>query len=170
MRPETSELLLQSAQKMGLELYEGLGTDYDRTTMRIYAFLTMIAATEHDRAADDRVWENEALCALFNEAAGLVDDESLRDRLAEAVAREPSSLRISDLNNVGDHLRTVLIELQAYLETADGAALKALHRAVWDHLQAVSGRRGPVVPECFVPHRGTVLRILGSVLGPRRGP
>lgn len=147
MQPELTDYLLQTAQKMAMDLAGKQTDDYDAATLRIYAFLNMIGAAEHDRGADIRAWENKAMRDLFGRAADLVADAPLSQRLKEAAASEDKSLRISDLNEAGDQLRALLIDLQAMLEGATVPALTDLHRDTWRYLAEATRRRAlPLMP------------------------
>jgi hypothetical protein len=147
MRPEVGQYLLQAAQKMAGDLAASQSNDYDASTLRIYALLNMISAVEHDRGAELRVWENKSLRDMFVAAAGLVSDEGLVDRLHEAGNGADKSLRISDLNEAGDELRRLLIDLQVFVEQQTGAAMVNLHGDIWAFLQEATQRRAlPLMP------------------------
>jgi len=147
MRPEVGQYLLQSAQKLAGDLASNQPNDYDAATLRTYALLNMFSAVDHDRGADLRVWENDAMRELFAMAAQIVLEQSLADRLLEAGASADKSLRISDLNEAGDALRALLFDLQASLEGTDDQALADLHRESWAFLCEATKRRAlPLMP------------------------
>ena len=141
MRPELGEYLLQTAQKLALELAETQANDYDGATLRIYALLNMIGAGEHDRGADLRAWENGQMRRLFARASVAIEDVDLAKKLRDATALQEASLRISDLNDTGDALRRVLIDLQAYLDGQVDPGLIALNRDSWTYLAEATKRR-----------------------------
>jgi hypothetical protein len=147
MRPEVGQYLLQTAQRLDGDLAASQNNDYDAATLKIFALLNMISAVEHDRGADLRVWENETMRQLFADAAQIILDPNLADRLLDAGAGTDKSLRISDLNEAGDALRALLIDLQVSLEQATDPSLVELHGDTWAFLTEATKRRAlPLMP------------------------
>jgi hypothetical protein len=100
-----------------------------------------MAAEEWERAASRRVEENEALRALFRDAAAGVADAELGRRLTDAAGTRDTDLRVSALEAGNASLRALLIELHAHVETLDGPAARRVEDAIWAELRRSTERR-----------------------------
>jgi hypothetical protein len=101
----------------------------------------MMCAQEFDRAAARHVEENEALAALFTDAAAVVNDAALRNELHAAASGRSSGLLISALHERNRSLRALLIALHAHVENIDGEAARRLEDRVWAELVQSTQRR-----------------------------
>ncbi|MBB6427231.1 hypothetical protein [Sphingopyxis sp. JAI128] len=99
------------------------------------AMIDMIAE-EFDRAAARLFEENEAVRALLQRDAALVDGVAAPDAPAKP------DLRVSVLQAENDLLRSALIDLQTALETRNDGDASALDDDIWRELaQSVERRR-----------------------------
>jgi len=108
---------------------------------QLLSMLLMMITQEFDRAAARLVEENDALAALFRDAAGVVRDGELRAALEEGAARETDSLLVSALRARNARLREVLIRLHEHLEVLDDPTAHALDARIWEELVASTRRR-----------------------------
>jgi len=135
MRPEVSQVLVVSGMQMpGIVA----PTSYAQGSAGLITGLMMMAAEEHDRAAEVRVAENARMRALFKALGPKVKDASLRDQLATAATSKDASLRISALNTAGESLRKLLIALQTAMEDAND---RDAQKQIWAHLQQTCEER-----------------------------
>lgn len=99
-------------------------------------------AEEHDRAAHWRAQENTALRALFAHAASVVSDPKLCERLNVAANASDADLHISSLDRSNHGLRTLLIELHAWVQNAASSSATAdLEERIWRELRLSTERR-----------------------------
>ncbi|HUD52215.1 hypothetical protein [Parvibaculum sp.] len=152
MKPEVDTALGGFFVTLMTEIAPQLGGEYSTGSVGLIGMSIAMAAQEYDRAADIRVRENEAMRALFAEAARLVEDEA-RDislvedkafakRLLDAAATKDTSFKVSALNASNDALKSLLIELHAAVETSKASWASALDRKIWDLLvEAAEGRK-----------------------------
>lgn len=113
---------------------------------RLAAMLITISANAVDDAAAVRVWENAALRALFGDAQDMVGPNmagDLGDRLAQAVHSSDPGLRISELDEENNRLRTLLVELHEAVETMEGEGARAVDARIWQILRETVTRRAP---------------------------
>ena len=114
---------------------------YDQSSVMLLATMLGSVREEFDRAAARRVVENEALRALFAEAAPVVEQEGLGERLREAAAEEDRDLAVPALEAANVRLRELLIELHVHVEGLHSEAARALESAIWRELAASTERR-----------------------------
>ncbi|MBI2964363.1 MAG: hypothetical protein HYY35_11460 [Deltaproteobacteria bacterium] len=141
MIPEVDWVLRASASRLLAEVAPALGDAYLRSNVEVIAALMAAAAEEYDRAAHLRVEENRAMRAIFADAAPLLDEGTLRARLAAAAAETDESLRVSDLNAANGRLRALLIELHALVEERVEDWAARIRKAVGAELRASAQRR-----------------------------
>jgi hypothetical protein len=141
VKPEVPEVLGQLAQTLMLDLGPSIGDAYGQSSAAVIGMLLTAAAEEWDRAAARRVEENAALRALFGDAAGVVKGQRLRRRLEKAATAADPGLRVSELARENETLRSLLIELQAHVESLSGGAARALEERIWEELRASTVRR-----------------------------
>ncbi|HVY03294.1 MAG TPA: hypothetical protein VG983_06520 [Caulobacterales bacterium] len=99
---------------------------YGRGQIGAIGAILSFAAREADRAVDTLAREQDALRALFADAAEVPLADDLRARLREAAGGARASLRVSDLERENAALKALLIELhEAVEQRADGADLEA---------------------------------------------
>jgi len=140
--PDADKVLQQLSMTLLLEIAPLVPVDYVQRNLQLTAMLLGAAVEEWDRAAQWRVEENAALRALFREAAPVVAEAGLRERLA-ACADGPAdpSVRVSVLSAENDRLRALLIDLHAHLETLETPAARRVEAVVWAELARSTERR-----------------------------
>ncbi len=146
MKPEIDLVMQGLALTLLTEVIPDLRAEYAVGDAAVIAAAMLSAAQEFDRAADVRAAENGEMRALFAEAARMVEDSSLRDRLTRAAESRDASLRVSVLNQANDQLKTLLIELQAHVEESRAGWAPALEKRIWAHLVEAAGRRKLLLP------------------------
>jgi hypothetical protein len=99
----------------------------------------MILSDQLDGAAANLSSENEALREIFGQAASRVGGP-LGERLSAVVQGEHEDLRVHVLQAENDALRSLLIELHAWVEEA-GADAADLENAIWAELRVSTERR-----------------------------
>lgn len=146
MKPDLVKVMNGTFGTLLFEIGPKLGTDYSSGSVNLMGLLLLLGAEEHERAADTLFQDNRDLRALFGEAAGIVPDVGLRGRLAAAAAETDASLRISALTDANDGLKTLLVEVQAYLEDQAEPWAGPLEAKVWHVLRANLERRKVTFP------------------------
>jgi len=124
-----------------MEVAPNMGDDYRRANVNLLGAAAALIAAEFDRAAAVRVWENNAMRAIFGRAAGLPADPALRGRLADAAAGADTDLRVSQLTAANTELRRVLIDLHAMVEELDAPEAVEINKAIWAFLRESAQRR-----------------------------
>ena len=141
MKPDVPLALQKLAGSLLLEVAPAVGADYLQRNTGVSAIMLQMAAEEWERAASRRVEENEALRALFRDAAAAVADAQLGRRLADAAATRDADLRVSALEAANAALRALLVELHAHVETLAGPAARRVEDAIWAELRRSTERR-----------------------------
>lgn len=141
MKPEVDLVMQGLALTLLTEVIPDLHAEYSLGDAAVMCAMMLAAAQEYDRAADIRAKENAEMRTLFAEAAGMVDDAGLRNRLKEASETRDGSLRVSSLNEANDRLKALLIELQAHVEESQAGWASLLEKRIWAHLVEAAGRR-----------------------------
>lgn len=124
-----------------MDIAPQLPDDYRKASANLLAFALMMIAIELDRAVDVAVCDNHEMRALFETAAVVVDDQSLRRRLRDAASASEPDLRVSTLTAATNDLRRLLIEVHIALEQQDTAPARELCAAIWRFLQRAAERR-----------------------------
>lgn len=141
MKPDVPVALQKLAGTLLLEVAPAVGVDYLQRNTGIAAIMLQLASEEWERAAARRVEENQALRALFREAAPAVGAGALRERLEEAARGADADLRISALDAANASLRALLIELHARVEELATPEARRLDDAIWAELRRSTERR-----------------------------
>lgn len=141
MKPEVSDILIQSAMRLMSEIAPALGAGYGQGSAGTMAVLMMLAAQEFERGADIRAAENADFRAVFRECIAAVGDTALREALEKAAQETDASLAISQLNRANEELRRLMIALHAHVELRDGAEARHAERRIWTALRASAERR-----------------------------
>jgi hypothetical protein len=105
----------------------------------LLGLLVEMVGQDFERAAHARLEDIREMRALFAEARPIAGDDALVARMADALARDLSDLRIARLDEVHALHSAVLIELHARIETL-GAPAAQLDRRVWEHLERRADR------------------------------
>lgn len=147
MRPSVSQMLMGAAANLNRDIAPSIQPgSYAIGQAGTIGLLMVLMAQESDRAVDTLVNEQDAIRALFAEAARASVPDDLRLRLAEAAARSRTSLRISDLEGETALLNELLIELHAWLETSKFDWAEALESRVWEILKLGADCRALYLP------------------------
>jgi hypothetical protein len=141
VKPDVGTVLEVVGGKLLLEIAPAVQANYQKQSVGLTGILLTMVKEEWERSAARRVEENAALRALFGRAAGLVHDAELGRRLAEAAAGADASLRITALEESNSALRSLLIDLQAHVESLESPAARALDDDIWRELVASTERR-----------------------------
>jgi hypothetical protein len=141
VKPDVPLALQKLAGSLLVEIAPAVGVDYLQRNTGISAIMLQLASEEWERAAARRVEENEALRAIFRDAAAVASDAALCARLAAAAAGTDADLRISALEAANASLRALLIELHAHVETLDAPDARRLEDALWAELRRSTERR-----------------------------
>ena len=141
MKPEASHALERLMQSLLTEIAPAVQIPYRAASVSIQAMMLLAVREELDRAAARRVEENQALRALFADAAPTVTDAALRGRLGAAAASADASLRVPELEAANRALRALLIELHAHVESLAGPEARRIEAAIWRELAASTERR-----------------------------
>jgi hypothetical protein len=141
VKPEPSHALERLMQALLVEVAPALPPGYRQASITVHALMLGAIREEIDRAAARRVEENRALRALFAEAAPVVTERALRERLAAAAGSEDASLLVPELEAANRALRALLIELHAHVEGLGGAAARGIEAAIWRELATSTERR-----------------------------
>jgi len=148
MKPDVPVVMAGFLGALAVEIAPNLGGEYSAGNATTMGLALYFAGQEFERAAEVRVRENEEMRALFGSAVsdGVELDDALRERLLEASGGKDESLAISALDASNAALKTLLIELQATLESSDSRAAARIEERVWDHLVQSAERRRLVLP------------------------
>jgi hypothetical protein len=141
MKPEPAHALERLMQALLGDLMPNVQPSYRQASVLVHGMIVGVIREEVDRAAARRVEENAALRTLFADAAALVTDHALRERLAAAARTSDPSLLIPALEEANRSLRALLIELHAHVDTLTGEPARNLEAAIWRELAASTERR-----------------------------
>lgn len=117
-----------------------LRTPYAQHDAHLAGVTALVLAQEIDRLADRLQRENAAVAALLGDAQPLLPG-ALRERVAEAVQREPADIRVSTLEARNNELRTLLIDVHAAVEDDPALAARALDERIWVEYREAARRR-----------------------------
>lgn len=140
MVPSVAQVLNGLARTMLMDLLPQTSHAYAGQSLQLSAALAMMCAQETDRAAARLVEENQALAALFRDAAAVAGEAALRDELLGAKGDAPSLL-VSALHEHNRGLRGLLVRLHAHVETLQGEAARRLEQRIWAELAQSVERR-----------------------------
>ncbi|HEY5071945.1 MAG TPA: hypothetical protein VII63_07940 [Caulobacteraceae bacterium] len=115
MTPTLAEIILGQVAAMAAPAPPEASGDYLAGRMAMIGMLAGLAAQEAERGVAARVWENAALCTLFERAAREYD-EGLEGRLRLAADRPVADLSWSGLDARNADLRRLLIALHEEVE------------------------------------------------------
>ncbi|MGX1199248.1 hypothetical protein [Parvibaculum sp. MBR-TMA-1.3b-4.2] len=141
MKPVVDNVLQGCFATLLMEVAPHLGAEYSVGDVSVMGLMLFMSAEEYDRAAEVRTEDNSEMRSIFAEAASQIEDAGLRRRLSDASDIRDTSLRISALDSVNDALKTVLIDLQTYLEGQSGDWAAHMERRIWKHLSDSAERR-----------------------------
>jgi hypothetical protein len=140
MKPDIP-LVLQDHAKRLMESFAPKLEGFDANGAAMMSFMLAMTAEEWDRAASRRVEENEAIRAIFRDAAPRIANHQLAVRLEALAATDDRDLRISALDTSNTALREALAELHAHVEASDNDDFRAINEAIWAELKRSVERR-----------------------------
>ena len=147
MRPDPPVVLQGIAVSMFTQVVPDVRTAFGQSLAGTVGMLNLILAQEFDRAADRLVKENVVLVDLLEDAARVVGDDSLGQRVAGCRKElSPDGFLVSTLQAANDRLRAVLIDVHAAVEATEGEAAEAMNERIWDELRESTRRRHTEVP------------------------
>ncbi|MET0182594.1 MAG: hypothetical protein ABW199_06890 [Caulobacterales bacterium] len=147
MKPSMSHMLLGAAAAITRDVIGHVnGDDYARETLGTIGAMLMLMAQEAGRTADTLVTEQNALRALFADAAALPLDPNLRARLSSASAQMGGSLKIEDLSEETAQLNALLVELHEAAEASAYDWAEALEARIWEVLKLGAECRAIYLP------------------------
>lgn len=141
MKPEPAHALERLMQALLGDVMPNVQPSYRQASVMANAMMVGAMREEIDRAAARRIEENAALRALYADAAPVVKDSALRERVAAAARSSDASLLVPALDESNRALRTLLIELHAHIEQLPGDAARRVDAAIWKELAASTERR-----------------------------
>lgn len=121
----------------------GLDDPFAREAARMAGSLIAIAGRAAEDAVAIRVEENARMRGIFGEAAAIAGDAALRGKLEAAASSSDPGLRLGELDGETGRLRSLLVELHAWLEEQDGAEARRLDRTIWLALRDAELARAP---------------------------
>jgi len=152
MAVEVSQVLLGLLPTLGEEVPAQLPAEsYAQGQLRMISALMFLAAVEHERGADTRIWENAEMRRIFAGAAEALADLPFRDELLEAASAEEADFKMSTLNAANGDLRKLLIELHSFVEEQGTSAAQRVDREIWSFLRGSADRRYLEIPALGEP-------------------
>ncbi len=141
MKPDPQTVLTVIGELINSELPQLAAPSYGLQQLIRGASLLAVIAQEFDGGAAWRHEENQALRSLFRDALPAVDVEALRARLRDAADGEDRDLGVASLDAGNQQLRSLMIDLQVWSETAGAPAAPAIGEAIWAELRRSTERR-----------------------------
>ena len=135
-------------RSLAMSLIEGdvieARTSYEKSSSAGLGMLVMQLSGQLEVATEWLVAENATLRALFREAAEIVAEPGLAERIGAAGQGFEEGLRFSVLRSANDGLRGLLIELHEHVEGREDGAARELDEAIWRELERSVERRAMV--------------------------
>jgi hypothetical protein len=131
MRPSLSKYLAGATGTLARDVSPLLESAYARAQVGSLSMVLNFVSREADRAADTLVREQDAIRALFADAAKAALPDDLCTRLREAAAGHRASLKVSELERENTGLKAVLIELHEAVEASSDPASAEIEARIW---------------------------------------
>jgi len=141
MKPEVNEILPGLLGTVITDIAPHLPEGYPQGSMSVIALLMLFSAQEFDRAAEVRSHENQAMRALFSDAAREIPDPDLKRRLQKAANESDESLKVSALNASNCLLKDLMIELHTATELSDSDWARNTDELIWAMLAEFTAAR-----------------------------
>ena len=139
MNLDLVKMLASSARGMLDSSVLGPLEGYQAASAGAFGMALMILGDQFDGAVEKLTEENAAIRVIAAQASSRVDGE-LGERLSTAATEQDASLRVSVLQASNDALRSLLIELHAWVEDAGDSAAD-LDEVIWSELLRSTQRR-----------------------------
>ena len=110
---------------------------------RLAGLVLTITTNSIDDAAAIRIAENDAMRALFGEAAASIGDHVLAGKLRAAASTVGSGYRLSELDADNAMLRGLLVELHEAVEGQTDDSASAVCSQIWRMLKQFEAARAP---------------------------
>jgi len=148
MKPTIGQILLGSATTLTEDIAPNIqGAPFAIGRLGTIGLILACLAQEADRAVETAVREQDAMRALFADAAKLQVPEDLRQRLRRAGADDSRpSLKLSELEIVTTQLSELLQDLLEHCEAAEFDWSIQLETRIWRLLKAGADRRALFLP------------------------
>lgn len=145
--PRLTNVLMGAAATLSREVSSRLRDDpFAAGQTGAVGLLLILAAQEAGRTADTLITEQEALRAVFAEAALAPLPRPLRIRCGEASEGQAKSFRLEDLEAERDELMTLLIELHEAVEGSAFDWAERLEGRIWEILKLGAACRALYLP------------------------
>lgn len=144
MKPDTPTILNAVAKEMAKKIIPQLETDYAKADAGLMVELLTALADEYDQAAYLKFEENNKIRDLFRDAAGIINDPDLKDKITAASTEEPPDIKISTLVQNNNLLSELLITVHAYLEGLESDLAREIETNIWQILSARIMNQAPV--------------------------
>jgi hypothetical protein len=141
MRPKIEAVCQTMAADLITRVMPAIAPTYHQGTVGMIASILSIIGEEWDRAASRRIEENDAICQLFRDAAGHLNDAVLQNRLLALADTKDRDFHIAALEKNNCELRAALIELHAHIESQPGPEARRIEAAIWKELLESTERR-----------------------------
>ena len=136
MKPTIDSVLLEAGKTLIREVLPATTDTHVQGTLHMLSILLKYSAIDYERGADNRVADITEMRSILIDAAKVIDDRSLAQRLMATAGTRESSLRLSELDRVSDCLKTQFIELHAYVENCEAKWARELERQMLSFLAA----------------------------------
>ncbi len=117
--------------------------DFARNDVRMAASLLAIDRVERENAVALLVEEHERLRAQIAEAAAVVDEATLRQRVGTAADERTRDFRLSALEAETGKLRDLLVDLHVHVESRNDSAARELDKSIWRTIRDTERARNP---------------------------
>jgi hypothetical protein len=129
--PRLSQGLADLAGKLATAIAPETSSRFAMASTGMISMLLMALAQDTERAVASRMTDIEELKALFDAAAADPHDLQQAEACTAFRARQPASLRVSDVDALHAEGLRLLIDLHAWAEQHDGP----LDQRIWDFLR-----------------------------------
>lgn len=144
MIPRGAEAIGHLATRVAMDLMPKATEAYAAQDLGYMVLLLSMIGQDFERAADVLLTDIAEMSDIFRDARQHVVNLQLARRMADCIAAEPKSLKISDLNARADSDLKVLIDLHEAVERAveQGQAwAEPVEEDIWDFLDGYARRR-----------------------------
>ncbi|MES1156934.1 MAG: hypothetical protein ABUL73_04050 [Alphaproteobacteria bacterium] len=149
MKPSFAQVLMGVASTLADDIAPHVGEEAPFAVGHLgtIGLILACAAQEADRAVETAILEQDALKALFAEAALSPLDLELRARLRAAAENDARpSLKLSDLEGQTTKLKFLLMELLEAVEAERFDWAEQLESRIWNVLKSAAERRALYLP------------------------
>ena len=120
-----------------------LDDDFAKNEIHLSASLLSMTRMAREDEVALKVDELDKLRDIFAQAAGVVEDAALSERLRTAAGSALPGLTISALDAETGRLRALLVDLHAHVEEMAGDDARRIDREIWRLMRDVEAKRAP---------------------------